>query len=91
MYNGNDFITYERLPNPIRIQLGNKPAFLRRITGSQLPTDAQGSSSQGLLYLPSTILYYHLQNWILMDIIQSLVTASVSFKILEIPQSWSWS
>ena len=34
MHNGNDFTTYERLPNPIRIQLGNKTCVLATHHGS---------------------------------------------------------
>jgi len=65
MHNGKDFTTYERLPNPIRIQLESPNRCVAQ-------------------HHPFVILYCRLRNWILMDIIQSLVTASVPFEILEI-------
>ena len=34
MHNRNEFTTYERLPNPIRIQLGNKTYVLATHDGS---------------------------------------------------------
>ena len=41
MHNGNDFTTYERLPNPIRIQLGNKTCVFATHHGSVRVQDHQ--------------------------------------------------